>query len=465
MKRAAIIIVTLLLALTARPCGATLMLSADGSTVFDTSTGLTWLQNADLPASQAFGLDCSPTRTTDCINPNGSMDWVAARDWIARMNNADYLGHNNWQLPPTATFDVGCTAAGTHGNSFAFNCSGSALGSLYYNSLGLTAPNSALPTAQNTVGPFTNFQPNNYWSGTKNPSSGLGYLTFSFATGLGDRIVGANAMSDPSNPNKVTSIGGTFLNVLPMIPGTPTGAGPLQSTLGGQGVFDPATGVTWAADASLAATFAKSPSLMAEIGMQVCNGIGSNGVNTAPNCINADGTMNWPSAEQFVTALRGIHYLGQSGWILPPIGNQGCLAQACSDPALNPMAYLYYNQFGLKTGTSVASAPAVTAANDPFGNWQPEYYWSCQASNNNDPIGSSCDYQSTLPAPDFGWDFSLGNGYESTDLKIQDFFVTAYYVPEPPGWAVLLPALGLAGIGARRRRLRSLGESFGARAY
>ncbi|HXP75799.1 MAG TPA: hypothetical protein VN823_16775 [Stellaceae bacterium] len=29
---------------------------------------------------------------------------------------------------------------------------------------------------------------------------------------------------------------------------------------------------------------------------------------------------------------------------------------------------------------------------------------------NANPIGSSCDYQSMLPAPDFGWDFSLGNG-------------------------------------------------------
>jgi MYXO-CTERM domain-containing protein len=451
MRRAAVIIATLLLALAARPCGATLLLNTDGSTVLDTSTGLTWLENADLPASQAFGLDCSPSKTTDCVNPNGSMNWVTAVNWVRRMNNADYLGHDNWQLPATASFDPGCTATGTHGNSFAFNCSGSAFGALYYNALGLTAPNSALPPAQNTVGLFSNFQPNNYWSGTKNPSSGLGYLTFSYATGLGDSIVGANS-TDPSNPNKITSIGGTFLNVLPMIPGTPIGPRPLQSALGGQGVFDPATGATWAADANLAATFAKSPTLMAAIGMSLCNGVGTVGVNTAPNCINANGTMNWPSANQFVTALRGIAYLGQTGWTLPPIGNQGCLAQACSDPALNPMAYLYYNQFGLKTGTSVAPTPAVVAANDPFQNWQPEYYWSCEATNDACPIGTSCDYQSTLPAPDFGWDFSLGNGYESTDLKEQYFFVTAYYVPEPPGWALLFPALGLAGIAARRRR-------------
>lgn len=340
---------------------------------------------------------------------------------------------------------------------FAFNCSGSAFGSLYYNTLGLKAPDSALPAARNTVGLFHNFQPNNYWSGTRNSNAALGSLTFSYATGLGDSIVSVNSTA-PGNPNQVTRIAGTFLNVLPMIPGTPIGTGPLQSVFNGRGAYDPATGATWAANANLAARFTNIPTVMAAIGMQVCNGIGSNGVNTAPNCINADGTMNWSSAQQFVAGLNTMvvngvtGYLGQTNWVLPPIGNQGCVAQACSNPTLNPMAYLYYNDFDLATGTSVAPVPAVTAANDPFQNLQPGYYWACQASNNDDPLDSSCDYQSMLPAPGFGWDFSLGNGYESTDLKIQDFFVTAYYVSEPPGWVVLLPTSVLLGIAARRRR-------------
>ncbi|MGO9444292.1 MAG: DUF1566 domain-containing protein [Thiobacillaceae bacterium] len=456
--------------------GATLILSADHNEVLDSSTGLTWLANGNLPASMSFGLSCSQISGPNCITQGGSMNFVTALEWMAQLNQNDYEGHNNWQLPTFGRTDAGCTATGTNGNSFAFGCSNNAFGSLYYGSLGLHAPSSALLQAQNTVGPFTNFQPNNYWSGTPRPGTS-GALTFSFATGLVDSIVGKNSYNDP-NPEKVTAIGGDFLNVLPMIQGTPTaGGGPLQSIYNGHAVFDPKTGAIFTSNANLAATFANSQQLMTAlnanlpVGLQVCQGVGIvGGVNSAPPCISVDGTMNWTSAQLFIQGLNtmvwngGMGYLGQQDWCLPPHQDANTPGQTCAGvpaptatPATSydPMSSLYYDQLNLTQGEPVAPAPLVADASDPLTNLQPEYYWGCDAVNQSNPIHSACDLNSPGPpeTTGFGWDFSLGNGYLSTDVQTQDFFVTAYFnVPEPSTPSIVLPGLGLLAFFGRWRR-------------
>jgi hypothetical protein len=254
---------------------AGLILSADQNEVYDTASGLTWLANGNLPESLPLGLSCSPISGPNCIEQGGYMNFATALDWIGRLNQMDYEGHSNWQLPTVSGTDSGCTATGPLGNNFAFGCNNNALGSLYSSSLGLTAPNSALATAQNTIGPFKNFQPNNYWMGMLKPGT-IGGFTFSFATGLVDSIVGENSYNDPHNLAKVTAIGGDFLNVLPMIQGTPApGGGALQPMFNNQAVYDPNTGAIFAANANLAETFASDPQLMAAIGMSVCNGVGT----------------------------------------------------------------------------------------------------------------------------------------------------------------------------------------------
>ena len=75
---------------------------------------------------------------------------------------------------------------------------------------------------------------------------------FSFATGLSDGIVSENQpqMNHPGQVNVV----GTFVDVLPMIPGTETGNGPPTLTDNNQAIYDPATGTTWPVDANPAAT-------------------------------------------------------------------------------------------------------------------------------------------------------------------------------------------------------------------
>jgi hypothetical protein len=162
------------------PGGSTLIAREGGRTVYDTRLKVTWLADANLAAKQSFGV---PN-----VNKSGSMNYATAVRWVAAMNASDggagYLGHHNWQLPTAPDNDSTCQLTGRHGESFGFNCSASALGSLYYASLGLREPDSAVPSSQNRVGPFQNFQPYLYWSKSPAADAKQGFVSFSFSTGF-----------------------------------------------------------------------------------------------------------------------------------------------------------------------------------------------------------------------------------------------------------------------------------------
>jgi hypothetical protein len=88
--------------------GATLILSADGITVYDTVHNISWLADADLAASNRFGLPvCTGSATQGCVNQSGSMSYQTAKAWVAAMNAANNLGYANWQLPTTPSTDSG----------------------------------------------------------------------------------------------------------------------------------------------------------------------------------------------------------------------------------------------------------------------------------------------------------------------------------------------------------------------
>jgi uncharacterized protein (TIGR03437 family) len=381
---------------------ATLVLSPDGITVYDTVNNISWLADANLAATNRFGLPvCNASGAQPCVNPSGSMGYQAAAAWVQAMNAANYLGHTNWQLPTTPLADSGCGFTGPQNNSFGFNCLASALGSLYYNALGLKAPNTAVPIPNDSAGPFSNFQPYLYWSQTT-PPNGIGYGTFSFNSGF----QGSNTA-----PN--------FLYALPMIQGKISGTPPASGTglevnPGGQTVYDPVTNVTWLANANLAASNA--------FGLPPCKDQGS------PNlCVNQDGAMNWNSASQLVANMNtynGTGYLGQTHWELPPI-DRGCDASyICAAAAAgNPFGELFYAQLGLSPGTPVVATPATAVG--PFKNMQPYLYWTCQGST----IQGACD--TAGPAAGFEWSFSFGNGFEGTDILANDLYVTAYFAGPP----------------------------------
>jgi hypothetical protein len=109
--------------------GSTLTLSSDGLTVYDSVNGITWLANANLGASNRFGLPaCTGTNVgvQTCVNPSGSMNYGAAAAWVAAMNAANYLGHSNWQLPTTPLNDNNCGKTGPNGQNFGYGCTAGA---------------------------------------------------------------------------------------------------------------------------------------------------------------------------------------------------------------------------------------------------------------------------------------------------------------------------------------------------
>ncbi|HSB97574.1 MAG TPA: hypothetical protein VLC91_14045 [Spongiibacteraceae bacterium] len=110
---------------------AALIGSADGLTVYDTDLNVTWLSNANLAATNTFGLSYGVNYgtiigngDTTVINSNGTMTSAGAIKWITALNAANYLGYNDWRLPVAGN----CLAS--------YFCTDSDLGHLFYNELG-----------------------------------------------------------------------------------------------------------------------------------------------------------------------------------------------------------------------------------------------------------------------------------------------------------------------------------------
>ena len=392
-----------------------LVLSQDGLTVYDSAHNITWLANADLPALNRFGLPlCNGSQIGQqiCVNASGSMNYSAAAAWVAAMNTANYLGHNDWQLPTTPVMDKSCGKVGPTGGSFGFGCTAGALDSLY-NALGLKSPSTAVTIPANTNGPFGNIQPYLYWSqSSAGPSQGN--FTFSFATGW----QGANTL-----PN--------FLYIWPMIPARLPGAGGtgsgLQISGDQQTVYDPVTNATWLANANLAAT---NP-----FGLPRCTD-----PVTPTICVASDGAMTYDSAVQFIAAMNAAAYLGQKNWQLPTIAST-CPGYGCAGTQ-NPMGNLY-SQLGLASGSSV---PVPDVSTGPFFDLQPYLYWTCGGAT----IASPCSADG--PVANQEWSYSFGSGFQGTDLLANSLFVTAYFVgnrssgsgpsPNPCQTSALVSTLG-----------------------
>ncbi len=377
---------------------AALVPSADGVTVYDSANGVTWLANANLAATNRFGLPVcgsSAIDTKTCVNPSGSMSYQAAAAWVKAMNAANYLGHTNWQIPTTPIFDAACSFTGPQNNSFGWGCAASALASLY-TALGLKAPDTAVPPATIKVGPFNNFQPDLYWSQTSlpQPTGDIGCCaTFSFNSGW----QGSNITSN-------------LLFLFPMIHGKIAGTPPASGTgsqvnPGGQTVYDPVTNVTWLADANLAATNT--------FGLPLCKAPGS------PNlCVGQSGAMNFNSASQLIENMNAAAYLGQTNWQMPA-ADPNCAASYSCSTASSLFQDLYYNQLGLTRGTPVVTPPGIAVG--PFTGIMPYLYWTCQADKVTEPCGTA------VPATGFEWSFWFGNGFEGTDVLAHDMYVTAYF--------------------------------------
>ena len=97
------------------------------------------------------------------------MDYPTAVEWVSAMNASNhgrgYLGHRNWMLPTAPADDPNCSSYNKHGGgSFGYGCVHSALGSLYYTTLRLREPDTAVLIHNSRTGLFSNFQPYLYWT-------------------------------------------------------------------------------------------------------------------------------------------------------------------------------------------------------------------------------------------------------------------------------------------------------------
>ena len=79
---------------------ATLTSRLAGQAYYDTVLDITWLQDANLARTKAFGVLS--------VLLDGTMIWDAANSWITAMNadgGTGYLGINNWRLPTLSPVD------------------------------------------------------------------------------------------------------------------------------------------------------------------------------------------------------------------------------------------------------------------------------------------------------------------------------------------------------------------------
>lgn len=98
-----------------------------GGLIYDTDLNVTWQANANLAATNTFGVSG--------IGTSGTMNWATGQNWIAAMNTANYLDYSDWRLPTSLQPDPSCTVQ-SFGDSSGFNCTGSEMGHLFYNELG-----------------------------------------------------------------------------------------------------------------------------------------------------------------------------------------------------------------------------------------------------------------------------------------------------------------------------------------
>lgn len=174
------------LALAGNSANAALVSRSAGLAYYDTATNLTWVADANLAKTSGYDAD-------------GLMTWTQSLGWIASLNaqsaGLGYLGKNDWRLPTvTDTGSSGCDFAYT-GTDCGFNVdlATGEMARMFYGTLGNTAfyntggAPTGCPGAPNfcltNTGPFSNLQPDNYWTGTEYaPATSFAWL-FKFSSG------------------------------------------------------------------------------------------------------------------------------------------------------------------------------------------------------------------------------------------------------------------------------------------
>jgi hypothetical protein len=431
MKSARLLTVSLLLAAAAvstmaqdraheTPCGmgwgndsANGLTAVDGGAiVYDRNQGLCWLGDANLAGNPMVRAlvrlaPTNPDGSSPVINPDGTMDYQTALNWVNSLNSFDHgngwLNHHDWQLPTSPAVDKTCTAF--NNDNFGALCTGNGMGNLYSVGLERTYPSSIVPFFFTRVWPLFNLQPGLYWT---RDSGSSGQLTFSFNTGLSG-----------SNTTKYN-----YFHVLPMTKGLlgpiPQGKGVvpyLSGPAAGKAVYDTITGESWVLDANLPAEN--------NFGVTQTTTITSNAdgsVLTVPLVLR-DGAVYFSAVDPsqstgWIAAMNESDYAGTQSWELP---------------GLDEISNLYID-LGLRAGDQRLEWPWFVG---PFWHLQPGFYWGCVRASWNLQNNGTCDLSQNAPTPQgnvipMEWSFNFDDGFTGTDLSSKEFYVMVNYpAPQP----------------------------------
>jgi len=385
-----------------------------GTIVYDSSQGLCWLADANLAANPEVRervtlASLNPDGTTPVINPDGTMDYQTALNWVNALNRYDngkgWLGHNNWQLPTTAQVDTSCSSH--NWGNFGVQCTGSALGHLYHLGLGRTYADSVVPRFLTEVWPSFDLRPGLYW--TAKPGDASNEYTFSFNTGVSFE-----------NTTKYN-----FFHVLPatksVLGPIPAGSGVLPYLSGpaaGKAVYDTGTGLSWTLDANLPAVNAFHVTATVTIPPDHPNDPDVNGQTYTVPLIDKDGAVYFPAVDpgntdpssSWIAAMNQNNFAGTNTWFLPKVEQLQQL----------------YQDLGLETGDPRLEWWGFVG---PFWHLQPGFYWSCVRDSATDS-GAACDPAISPPSNDstaMAYSFDFDDGFEGTDLSTKQFYVMVYY--------------------------------------
>jgi len=143
------------------PTGTGLQVSGDGRSVYDPILNVTWPTDANLAATDTFGLPrCIGVGHTGlngappCVADEGTMNWTSANLFVQGMRDANYLGGSNWQLPPIIQQGCMLDACANADDPMAY---------LFYERLGFL-PGDTVDLSTLTTGSFSDLQPYFYWS-------------------------------------------------------------------------------------------------------------------------------------------------------------------------------------------------------------------------------------------------------------------------------------------------------------
>lgn len=205
--------------------GKELQVNPGGETVYDPVADVTWPADANLAATEKFGIPViNAANGIANFSPTGGMTHAAALAWIQAMNaGKGYLDQKKWELPPLSKPG----AKGECGSADPVSgCAGNPLGELFYNQLHGKEGQPVTPVPDVRRGAFHNFQPYLYWScegdagetvcSTKHPFPAQGYgASFNFGDGFQGSDLENNNLyvtvyyPDPQRPMPIKCAPGT----------------------------------------------------------------------------------------------------------------------------------------------------------------------------------------------------------------------------------------------------------------